>query len=109
MKLFKLTSPVGIALTVAGVVLALSPEARKATRRLVVKGTAALLGAVDSVKDATAGTIEGAKHTMIETKEHLLEPMAETVSDAAASTTYVMTHTLEQAGASVVEETHLHQ
>lgn len=109
MKLFKLTSPVGIALTVAGVVLALSPEARKATRRLVVKGTAALLGAVDSVKDATTDTMETAKHTMIETKEHVFEPLAETVTHTVANTTNAVVNTMEQASAAVVEGTPLHQ
>jgi hypothetical protein len=57
-RMFNLTSPLGIALTVAGVVLALSPDARRATRRLLVKGTAAVLGAVDQVKEATTTAAE---------------------------------------------------
>jgi hypothetical protein len=65
---FRLNSPIGIALTVAGVVLALSPEMRQAARRALVKGTAAVLGAVDS-----------AKHTAID----ITEEAAETVSQAA--------------------------
>lgn len=102
MKLFKLTSPLGIALTVAGVVLALSPEARKATRRAVVKGTAALLGAVDTVKQVTAETVDGAKHTMIETREHVIEPAAhiltETAGQVMETTRDVMINTVENAG-----------
>lgn len=59
-RIFNLSSPVGIALTVAGVVLALSPEARRATRQALVKGTSLLLGAVDTVKSASAGLVSGA-------------------------------------------------
>lgn len=51
-RIFNFSSPVGIALTVAGVVLALSPEARKATRRMLVKGTAFVLGTVDQARNA---------------------------------------------------------
>ena len=65
---FRLNSPIGIALTVAGVVIALSPELRQAARRALVKGTAAVLGAVDS-----------AKHTAID----ITEEATETVSQAA--------------------------
>lgn len=85
MKLFKLTSPLGIALTVAGVVLAISPEARKATRRALVKGTAALLGAVDSVKQASNTALEGTQDTIIETNEHLIQPAAQTVANTTES------------------------
>lgn len=53
-RIFNTSSPLGIAITVAGVILALSPEARKSTRRMLVKGTAAILGMVDQVKDITA-------------------------------------------------------
>lgn len=49
-KLWNLSSPWGIALTAAGVFLALSPDARKATRRMLVRGTAGLLGAMDMVR-----------------------------------------------------------
>ncbi|MDB5083369.1 MAG: putative secreted protein [Bacilli bacterium] len=54
-RLFNASSPLGIALTVAGVVLALSPEARKSVRQLLVKGTAAILGMADQVKNVTTG------------------------------------------------------
>ncbi|GIM47252.1 hypothetical protein DNHGIG_28010 [Collibacillus ludicampi] len=53
-RIFNTSSPLGIALTVAGVVLALSPEARQAARRMLVKGTAAILGVVDQVKEVSA-------------------------------------------------------
>jgi len=58
-RVLKMTSsPVGLALTVAGVVLALSPEARRATRQLLVKGTASVLGAVDTVRDSTREALD---------------------------------------------------
>jgi hypothetical protein len=43
-------TPLGIALTAASVILAVSPEARKMTRRAAVKGISALLSAVDQIK-----------------------------------------------------------
>lgn len=46
-RMFQSSSPWGFALTVAGVVLLLSPEARKSARRLLVKGTAAVLGVME--------------------------------------------------------------
>lgn len=48
-------SPLGMTLTAASAILLLSPEARKMTRKLAVKGTAAVLGIVDQVKDASSG------------------------------------------------------
>ncbi|BCJ88380.1 hypothetical protein [Effusibacillus dendaii] len=50
MRFFR--SPFGIALTAVAVILAVSPEARKATRRAAVKGTAAVLDLVDQVREA---------------------------------------------------------
>ncbi|MEW9670149.1 hypothetical protein [Ammoniphilus sp. 3BR4] len=55
LKLFR--SPVGIALTIAGVILAISPEARQATRRVAVKGTSFILGLVDDIKDSSSRMI----------------------------------------------------
>lgn len=49
-------SPIGIALTAASVILALSPEARRMTRRAAVKGMAGVLSLVDQMKTATAST-----------------------------------------------------
>ncbi|GAX88871.1 hypothetical protein [Effusibacillus lacus] len=62
-RIFNMSSPLGIALTVAGVVLALSPEARKATRQVLVKGTSLLLGAADTVKNAATGLAAGGTHS----------------------------------------------
>jgi hypothetical protein len=56
-KKFNLTSPLGIAITVAGLVLALSPQARSAVRRLMVKGTATAMDAMEQVGGLTAGLL----------------------------------------------------
>jgi hypothetical protein len=66
-RMFNFSSPLGIALTVAGVVLALSPDARRATRKLLVKGTAAVLGAVDQVKDASNAMAEQVAQPVLNT------------------------------------------
>lgn len=50
-----LKSRVGILLGVAGLLLALSPEARRAARRAAVKGTETFLDLADQVKEAGAG------------------------------------------------------
>jgi hypothetical protein len=47
-----LKNPFGFAFTATAVILALSPEARKAARRLAVKGTAAILDLADQMKEA---------------------------------------------------------
>jgi hypothetical protein len=54
---FSFTSPLGIAITVAGLVLALSPQARSAVRRLMVKGTATAMDAMEQVGGLTAGLL----------------------------------------------------
>ncbi len=51
-------TPLGIALTAAAVLLTVSPEARKFTRKVAVKGIGAVLGIADGIRDATAGTRE---------------------------------------------------
>lgn len=44
-------SPIGLALTVAGVVLALSPEARRGVSRLVARGTSGVLNSALQVRE----------------------------------------------------------
>ncbi|MFE5323851.1 hypothetical protein ACFQ88_34750 [Paenibacillus sp. NPDC056579] len=46
--------PYGIALAAAGVLFAISPEARKAARKLAVKGAGALLEITDQIKEASS-------------------------------------------------------
>jgi gas vesicle protein len=45
-------SLIGIILGAAAIALAVSPEGRKATRKLAVRGTTALLELKDQIKDA---------------------------------------------------------
>jgi hypothetical protein len=91
MKKLNLSSPLGIALTVAGVILALSPEARRATRRLLVKGTAAVLGAVDQAKGRTLELVDDTAETALEAHEELfLEPA--TTDEHSASTQAELHH-----------------
>lgn len=86
-RIFNFSSPVGIALTVAGVVLALSPEARKATRRMLVKGTAFVLGTVDQARNAAADLSTGVANAthqltaMADTAKHSMAESAETETD----------------------------
>jgi hypothetical protein len=47
-------SPFGIILAGAAFLFALSPEARKAARRLAVKGTGTLLDITDQIKEAAS-------------------------------------------------------
>ncbi|PLR78733.1 hypothetical protein CU633_04070 [Bacillus sp. V3-13] len=54
-RLFSLNNPLGIALTAAAIILSLSPEARRGTRKALVKGAAALLSVGDQVKMLTLG------------------------------------------------------
>lgn len=54
-KKVNLSSPLGIALTVAGLVLALSPEARRTVRKWVVKGTAGVMDTMEQVGGTAAG------------------------------------------------------
>ncbi|WP_342417712.1 hypothetical protein NST83_11755 [Paenibacillus sp. FSL R10-2782] len=46
-------SPLGIIFTAAALALAVSPEARKAARKLAVKGAGIVLELADQVKDGT--------------------------------------------------------
>lgn len=49
-----LKSPFGILIGAAAIALAVSPEARKAARRLAVKGTEMLLEVSDQIKEAAS-------------------------------------------------------
>lgn len=60
MMKFRPSSPLGLVLAVAGIALALSPETRKAVRKLMVKGTAEVLDAVDHMKNAGVGVMGAA-------------------------------------------------
>jgi hypothetical protein len=57
-KKMNISSPIGIALMAAGVLLALSPDARRAIRRCMVKGTAGVMDIVEQVGGVTAGAVK---------------------------------------------------
>lgn len=55
-RLLSFSNPLGLAFTAAALLLLiLSPEARKSTRRMLVKGAGALLSVGDQVKELTIG------------------------------------------------------
>ncbi|WP_139488641.1 hypothetical protein [Brevibacillus dissolubilis] len=58
-------TPLGIAVTAATVLLSVSPEARKLTRRAAVKGVAALLSVADQVK-GMASTATGQMRELVD-------------------------------------------
>jgi hypothetical protein len=57
-KKMNVSSPLGIALSVAAIVIALSPEARKTARRLMVRGTASVMDTMEQVGAITAGIVK---------------------------------------------------
>jgi hypothetical protein len=62
-------SPVGMVLTAAAVVFAISPEARKFTRRMAVKGLAGVLSAVDQLKASSSAAQGQWKQLLSEAKQ----------------------------------------
>ncbi|MFC3884033.1 hypothetical protein ACFOU2_11245 [Bacillus songklensis] len=54
-KLFSFSNPVGLVITSATLILALSPEARRGTKKLLVKGAGAALALGDQMKGLTSG------------------------------------------------------
>lgn len=51
-------SPLVIALTTAAVILAVSPEARRFTRKMAVKGMGAIMGMAEGMKGLTSGVTQ---------------------------------------------------
>ncbi|GMA51746.1 hypothetical protein GCM10025857_31030 [Alicyclobacillus contaminans] len=62
-KKIDFSSPLGIAITVAGLLLVFSPGARSTLRRLMVNGTAAAMDAMEQVGGLTAGMMAKASGT----------------------------------------------
>jgi hypothetical protein len=62
-------SPLGVFLTAAAVAFTISPEARKMTRRMAVKGLAGVLSVVDQLK-ASSSALQGQwKELLAEAKQ----------------------------------------
>jgi hypothetical protein len=62
-------SPLGVILTAAAVVFTISPEARKFTRRMAVKGLAGVLSAVDQLKASSSAAQGQWKELLSEAKQ----------------------------------------
>lgn len=67
-RIFSLSNPLGIAVTAAALILTFSPEARKGTRKMLVKGAAALLSVGDQVKVLTVGARKELGHIVEEAR-----------------------------------------
>lgn len=89
-RLFSFSNPIGIAVTAAALILTLSPEARKGTRKVLVKGAAALLSVGDQVKQLTTDTRKELGHFVKEAKEEkeqiVLPDFSEMMKNAGEST-----------------------
>ncbi|MDQ0199113.1 hypothetical protein [Neobacillus ginsengisoli] len=89
-RLFSLSNPLGIAFTAAALILTLSPEARKGTRKVLVKGAAALLSVGDQVKGLTVGARKEIGHIVedakVEKEQMVLPDFSEMIKNAGDST-----------------------
>ena len=89
-RLFSLNNPLGIAFTAAALILSLSPEARKGTRKVLVKGAAALLSVGDQVKHLTVGARKEIGHIVedarVEKEQMELPDFSEMVKNVGDST-----------------------
>lgn len=89
-RLLSFSNPLGLAFTAAALLLTLSPEARKGTRRMLVKGAGALLSVGDQVKVLTIGArkelgtiVEEAK---VEKEQMVLPDFSEMMKNAGGNT-----------------------
>ena len=69
-------TPLGLAITAVTVVLSVSPEARKFTRNMAVKGIGAVMGAAEGIKDLTAGAREQMAGLISEARSQQTEDMS---------------------------------
>jgi hypothetical protein len=81
-KKVNFSSPIGIALMAAGVILALSPDARRAIRKLMVKGTAGVMDIAEQVGGVTAGLAKQPTATW-KSNTQLEQPMEQPVTQTA--------------------------
>ena len=89
-RLFSFNNPLGIAFTAAALILSLSPEARRGTRKVLVKGAAALLSVGDQVKHLTVGARKEIGHIVedarVEKEQMELPDFSEMVKNVGDST-----------------------
>ncbi|MBD1380931.1 hypothetical protein [Metabacillus arenae] len=103
-RFFSLSNPLGIVITAATLILTVSPEARRGTKKLLVKGVGSALALGDQIKHLTTGArlqlsslMEEAKHeketmelpnmkdAMMEMTERGMEKSKETIHQAKAT------------------------
>jgi hypothetical protein len=89
-RLFSLSNPLGIAFSAAALILTLSPEARKGTRKMLVKGAAALLSVGDQVKVLSIGAKKEIGHIVedakVEKEQMVLPDFSEMIKNVGDST-----------------------
>ncbi|MCM2536006.1 hypothetical protein NDK43_31590 [Neobacillus pocheonensis] len=89
-RFFSISNPLGIAFTAAALLLTLSPEARKGTRKVLVKGAAALLSVGDQMKVLTIGARKEIGHIVeeakVEKEQMVLPDFSEMIKNAGDST-----------------------
>jgi hypothetical protein len=66
-------SPWGIALTAAAVILYASPEARRAVRKVAVKGLSTLMALTEQLKESASSVRDGLTETVEEVKAENLK------------------------------------
>lgn len=69
-KAMMIKSPLGIALAAAAVLLAVSPDARKAARKWAVKGTEALLDLSENIRNFGGGDIGKERGILRQEQDH---------------------------------------
>jgi hypothetical protein len=100
-KFFSFNNPVGLVLSSAVLILTVSPQARKGTRKLLVKGTGAVLALGDQMKGLTIGVQKQLGSFMEKAKAdreltnppHLSEMVKEGVDMVRHGVEEVATHT----------------
>ncbi|WP_051348789.1 hypothetical protein [Peribacillus kribbensis] len=97
-RLFSFNNPLGLAFTATALLLALSPEARKGTRKALVRGAAALLSVGDQMKGLTAGARKQLGTIMneakVEKEQMALPDFGEMVKNAGSKTKSTMNNVL---------------
>ena len=108
-RLFSFSNPVGMVFTAAAIILSVSPEARKGTRKVLVKGAAALLSVGDQVKHLTIGArkelgtfVEEAK---VEKEQNILPDFSEMIKQTGEATKSKMNKVLDDMKSTMEKKT----
>ncbi|MFY4776582.1 hypothetical protein [Metabacillus sp. RGM 3146] len=115
-KFFSLSNPLGILFTAATLIFAVSPEARRGTKKLLVKGVGSALALGDQMKQLTTGArlklttlmeeaknekdsmaLPNMKEAMSSMKEQGMEKSKETYNQAKEAFSNIFSDTKESA------------